>query len=112
MLQWKVVDSGGATESKTYTIGNLRSPKVGVNRETSSARFSFTPATTDTGIVRYKIRVDDKTFDLAEQKNSFTLSGISTGRHAWAIQGVYADSSVTDWLSCGSFTMPAKSSNP
>ena len=58
------------------------------------------------------IRVDDKTFDLDEQKNSFTLSGLSAGTHKWGIQGVYADSSVTDWLSCGSFTMPAKASNP
>ena len=112
VLQWKVVDSGGTTESKTYTIGNVRNPKVGVNRETGSARFSFTPATADTGIVRYKLRVDEKVYDLAEQKNALTVSGISSGRHVWAIQGVRADSSVTDWLSCGSFTMPAKASNP
>ena len=56
--------------------------------------------------------MDGKTYDLDREKNTFTLSPISTGKHAWAIQGVYADSSVTDWLSCGSFTMPAKASNP
>jgi len=111
VLQWKVVDSSGTAESKTYTIGSVRDPKVRLNRDTRSARFSFTPATADTGIVRYKLRVDDRVYDLAEQ-SSFTLSGISSGKHAWGIQGVYADSSVTDWLSCGSFTMPSKSSNP
>ena len=108
VLQWKVVDAGGTAESKTYTIGNVRNPKVGIDRKTNSAKFSFTPATADTGIVRYKIRVDGKVYDLAEQKSSFNLSGLSSGRHAWAIQGVYADSSVTDWLSCGSFTVSAQ----
>ena len=112
VLQWKVVDSGGTTESKTYTIGNVRNPKVGINLETRSAKFSFTPATTDTGIVRYKIRVDEIVYELDEQKNSFVLSGIPSGKHAWAIRGVYADSSVTDWLSCGSFTMPSGTANP
>lgn len=107
VLQWKVVDSGGTAESKTYTIGNVRNPKVGVNRETGAVSFSFTPATPDTGIVRYKIRVDGKVYDIAE-KNTFSLAGLSSGKHAWAIQGVYADSSVTDWLSCGSFTVPAR----
>ena len=112
VLQWKVVDSGGTTESKTYTIGNVRNPKVSVNRETNSAKFSFTPATADTGIVRYKLRVDDKTFDLAEGKTSFTLSGVSSGAHKWGIQGVYADSSATDWLSCGSFTVSSRTTRP
>ena len=107
VLQWKVADSDGTAESKTYTIGNVRNPKVNVNRETGSASFSFTPATADAGIVRYKLRVDDKTFELAEGKNSHTLSGLSSGRHTWAIQGVYADSSATDWLSCGAFTVTA-----
>lgn len=110
VLQWKVVDSSGTTESKTYTIGNVRNPKVGIDREKRSARFSFTPATADTGIVRYRIRVDEKVYDVAEQP--FTLSGIPSGRHAWAIQGVYADSSATDWLSCGSFSMPSQASQP
>ena len=112
VLQWKVVDSDGTTESKTYTIGNVRNPKAGVNRETGSVKLSFTPATADTGIVRYKIRVDDKVYNLDEGKTSLTMSGLPSGRHAWAIQGVYADASDTDWLSCGSFTMPAKASNP
>lgn len=112
VLQWKVVDSSGTAESKTYTIGGVRDPKVGINRETGSAKFSFTPATADTGIIRYKLRVDEKVCDLAEGKSSYTLSGLPSGRHAWAVQGVYADSTVTDWLSCGSFTMPAKTSNP
>jgi hypothetical protein len=107
VLQWKVVDSSGTTESKTYTIGCVRNPKVKIDRETRAANFSFTPATADTGIIRYKIRVDEKVYDIAE-KNSFQLSGLSSGRHAWAIQGVYADSSVTDWLSCGSFTVASK----
>ena len=80
VLQWKVVDSGGTTESKTYTIGNVRNPKVRIDQGTRSATFSFTPATADTGIVRYKLRVDDKTFDLDEGKNSFMLSGLSTNR--------------------------------
>lgn len=108
VLQWKVVDASGTAESMTFTIGNVRNPKVRVNRETSSASFSFTPATADTGIVRYRIRVDGKVYDLAEQKSSFNLSGLSSGRHAWAVQGVYADSSVTDWLSCGSFMVSAQ----
>ena len=108
VLQWKVVDSDGTAESKTYTIGGVRDPKAGVNRETGSAKFGFTPATADTGIVRYKLRVDDKAYDLDEGKTALTVSGLSAGRHAWAIQGVYADGTVTDWLSCGTFTMPAK----
>ena len=112
VLQWKVVDSSGTTESKTYTIGNVRDPKVGLDRGNGAAKFSFTPATADAGIVRYKLRVDEKVYDLAEQKSSFTLSGLSSGRHAWAVQGVYADSSVTDWLSCGSFTVPARTPQP
>ena len=112
VLQWKVVDSSGTAESKTCTIGTIRDPKVRINRETRSVRFSFTPATADTGIVRYKLRVDGRDYELAEQKNTFTLSGLSGGAHKWGIQGVYADSSVTDWLSCGSFTMPAEASNP
>ena len=86
----------------------MRNPKVGIDRATGSAKFSFTPATADTGIVRYKLRVDDRTFDLAEGKNTFTLSGLSTGTHKWALQGVYADSSVTDWLSCGTFTVTSR----
>ena len=108
VLQWKVVDSDGTAESKTYTIGNVRNPKAGVNRETVSAKFSFTPATADTGIVRYKLRVDNKVYDLDEGKTSLTVSGLSSGRHTWAIQGVCADASVTDWLSCDSFTVPAR----
>ena len=108
VLQWKVVDAGGTAESKIYTIGSVRDPKVRVNRETGSAGFSFTPATADTGIVRYEIRVDGKIYDLAARKNAFSLSGLPSGKHAWAVRGVYADSSVTDWLSCGSFTVPAK----
>ena len=112
VLQWKVVDADGTAESKTYTIGGVRDPKAGINRETASAKFSFTPATVDTGIVRYKLRVDEKVHDLDEGKTSLTVSGLPSGRHAWAVQGVYADSSVTDWLSCGSFTMPAKASSP
>ena len=112
VLQWKVVDSDGTAESKTYTIGNVRNPKAGVNCETGSAKFSFTPATADTGIVKYKLRMDEKVYDLDEGKSSLTVSGLSSGRHAWAVQGVYADSSITDWLPCGSFTMPAKAANP
>ena len=112
VLQWKVVDSCGTTESKTYTIGSVRNPKVNFNRETGSASFSFTPATADTGIVRYKLRVDDKVYDLAEGKNSYALSGLSIGRHTWAIQGIYADSSATDWLSCGAFTVSSRASRP
>ena len=112
VLQWKVVDSSGTTESRTYTIGNVRNQKARIDRETSSASFSFTPATADTGIVRYKIRVDDRVYDLAEQKSSFNLSGVPAGKHTWGIQGVYADSSVTDWLSCGSFTMSSKAPQP
>ena len=107
VLQWKVVDASGTAESKTYTIGNVRAPKVKADRETGRVEFSFTPATADTGIVRYKIRVDGRSYDLDGQKSSFSLSGLSSGKHEWAIQGVYADSSVTDWLSCGSFTIPA-----
>ena len=106
VLQWKVVDASGTAESKTYTIGGVRDPKAGINRGTHSAKFSFTPATPDTGIVRYKLRVDEKVCDLGEQ-SAYTMSGISNGRHAWAIQGVYADGTVTDWLPCGTFTMPA-----
>ncbi len=105
VLQWKVVDSDGTAESKTYTIGGVRDPKVGINRRTQSAKFSFTPATPDTGIVRYKLRVDDKVTELGEQ-STYTLSGIANGRHTWAVQGVYADGTVTDWLPCGTFTMP------
>lgn len=112
VLQWKVVDASGTAESKTYTIGSVRDSKVGINRETGTAKFSFTPATADTGIVRYKLRVDSKVHDLDDGKTSLTVSGLSSGKHAWAVQGVYADSSVTDWLSCGSFTVPAKASNP
>jgi len=111
VLQWKVVDSSGTAESKTCTIGSVREPKVRINRKTLAAAFSFTPATEDTGIVGYKLRVDDKVHDLAGQ-NAFTVSGLSSGKHAWAIQGVYADSSVTDWLSCGSFTVPAAAPQP
>ena len=106
VLQWKVVDASGTTESKTYTIGGVRDPKAGINRRTHSAKFSFTPATPDTGIVRYKLRVDEKVCDLGEQ-SAYTLSGIATGRHTWAVQGVYADGAVTDWLPCGTFTMSA-----
>lgn len=106
VLQWKVVDADGTAESKTYTIGGVRDPKAGINRRTHSAKFSFTPATPDAGIVGYKLRVDDKVYDIGEQ-DSLTLSGISNGRHTWAIQGVYADGTVTDWLPCGSFTMTA-----
>ena len=105
MLQWKVVDSDGTAESKTYTIGGVRDPKAGINRGTHSAKFSFTPATPDTGIVKYKLRVDDRVFDLGEQ-STYTLSGIASGRHTWAVQGVYSDGTVTDWLPCGTFTMP------
>ena len=105
VLQWKVVDSRGLTESKTYTIGNVRDPKVRINRETHSASFSFTPATADTGIVRYKLRVDDHVYDLGE-KHTLNLSRIPAGSHPWAVQGVCADSSVTDWLPCGTFRMP------
>jgi len=112
VLQWKVVDSSGTTESKTYTIGNVKNPKARINQETRSANFSFTPATVDTGIVRYKVRVDEKVYDLAEQKNTFNLSGVPSGRHTWAIQGVYADSSVTDWLPCGSFAVSSAASRP
>ena len=104
VLQWKVVDADGTAESKTYTIGGVRDPKAGINRGTHSAKFSFTPATPDTGIVKYKLRVDDKVTELGEQ-TTYTLSGISNGRHTWAVQGVYTDGSVTDWLPCGSFTM-------
>jgi len=107
VLQWKVVDADGTTESKTYTIGSVREPKVAINRASRAARFGFTPATEDTGIVRYKLRVDEKTYDLGE-KTAFTLSGIPAGTHTWALQGVYADSSVTDWLPCGSFAMPSE----
>ena len=107
VLQWKVVDADGTTESKTFTIGGVRDPKVAVSRERRAAKFSFTPATADTGIVGYKLRVDEKVYDLAE-KDSFTLSGIPSGSHKWAVQGVYADSSVTDWLACGTFAMPAQ----
>ena len=106
VLQWKVVDADGTAESKTYTIGGVRNPKAGINRRTHSAKFSFTPATPDAGIVRYKLRVDDKVYDIGEQ-DSFVVSGIANGRHTWAIQGVYADGTVTDWLNCGSFTMQA-----
>lgn len=106
VLQWKVVDADGTAESKTYTIGGVRDPKAGINRGTHSAKFSFTPATPDTGIVRYKLRVDDKVCELGEQ-NSYTLSGIANGRHTWAVQGVYSDGATTDWLSCGTFTMQA-----
>lgn len=111
VLQWKVVDSGGTAESKTYTIGNVGNPKVRVNRETGTASFRFTPATADTGIVRYRIRVDEKVYDIGE-KNTFSLSGLSSGKHTWAIQGVCADLSVTEWLSCGTFTAPSRASNP
>ena len=104
VLQWKIVDADGTAETKTYTIGAVRDPKVKVNRETGSAKFGFTPATSDTGIVRYHIRVDGSVHDIGE-KHSFDLSGISPGAHSWAIRGVYADSSVTDWLSCGSFAI-------
>ena len=106
VLQWKVVDASGTAESKTYTIGGVRDPKVGINRGTHSAKFSFTPATPDTGIVGYMLRVDEKVYELGE-KNTHTLSGIASGRHAWAVQGVYSDGTVTDWLSCGTFTMPS-----
>ena len=112
VLQWKVVDSSGTTESKTYTIGSVRDLKARVNRETGSTSFSFTPATADTGIVRYKIRVDGKVFEIAEQKNSFSVSGLPSGKHTWAIQGVRADSSVTDWLSCGTFTVFPRATPP
>ena len=105
------MDADGTTESKTYTIGSVRDPKVAVSRERRAAKFSFTPATADTGIVGYKIRVDEKVYDLAE-KGTFTLSGIPSGTHKWAIQGVYADSSVTDWLSCGTFAVPVEASRP
>ena len=104
VLQWKVVDSDGTAESKTYTIGGVRDPKAGINRRTQSAKFSFTPATPDTGIVKYRLRVDDKVCELGEQ-STYTLSGIANGRHTWAVQGVYADGTVTDWLPCGTFTM-------
>ena len=104
VLQWKVVDADGTAESKTYTIGGVRDPKAGINRRTHSAKFSFTPATPDTGIVKYKLRVDDKVCELGEQ-TTYTLSGVSNGRHTWAVQGVYADGTVTDWLPCGSFIM-------
>ena len=112
VLQWKVVDSSGTAESKTYTIGNVRDPKAKVNRETRSVTFSFTPATADTGIVRYRIRVSDKVYELAEQKASFNLSGLPSGKHTWKLQGVYGDSSATDWLSCGTFNVPSESSRP
>ena len=111
VLQWKVADADGTTESKTYTIGSVRDPKVAVSRERRAAKFSFTPATADTGIVGYRLRVDEKVYDLAE-KDTFTLSGIPSGTHKWAIQGVYADSSVTDWLSCGTFAVPVEASRP
>ena len=111
VLQWKVADADGTTESKTYTIGSVRDPKVAVSRERRAAKFSFTPATADTGIVGYRLRVDEKVYDLAE-KDTFTLSGIPSGSHQWAIQGVYADSSVTDWLSCGTFAVPVEASRP
>ena len=111
VLQWKVADSSGTTESKTYTIGSVRDPKVAVERGTGAANFSFTPATADTGIVGYRLRVDDREYDLGE-KNTYRLTGLSAGRHDWRIQGVYADSSVTDWLPCGSFTIPAAASRP
>ena len=111
MLQWKVADSDGTTESKTYTIGGVRDPKVAVSRERRAAKFSFTPATADTGIVGYKLRVDEKVHDLAD-KTTFTLSGLPNGRHTWAVQGVYADSTVTDWLPCGTFTVSAPAQNP
>lgn len=107
VLQWKVVDADGTTESKTYTIGGVRNPKVAVSRERRAAKFSFTPATADTGIVGYRLRVDEKVYDLAEQ-DTFTLSGIPSGSHKWAVQGVYADSSATDWLACGTFAMPGQ----
>ena len=111
VLQWKVVDASGTTESKTFTIGGVRKPKVETDRGTRSARFSFTPATADTGIVRYKIRVDNSVYDVGEQ-HTYTVSGLSSGSHAWAIQGVCADSSVTDWLSCGSFTISSRTQRP
>ena len=104
VLQWKVVDASGTAESKMYTIGGVRDPKAGINRRTRSAKFSFTPATPDTGIVKYKLRVDDTVYDLGEQ-STYTRSGISNGRHTWAVQGVYADGTVTGWLPCGTFTM-------
>jgi hypothetical protein len=107
VLQWKVADADGTTESKTYTIGSVRDPKVAVSRERRAAKFSFTPATADTGIVGYRLRVDEKVYDLAE-KDTFTLSGIPSGTHKWALQGVYADSSATDWMACGTFAMPAQ----
>lgn len=106
VLQWKVVDATGAAESKTYTIGGVRDPKVGINRRTHSAKFSFTPATPDTGIVKYRLRVDDLVCELGKQ-STYTLSGIANGRHTWAVRGVYADGTATDWLPCGTFTMPA-----
>ena len=106
VLQWKVVDATGTAESKTYTVGTVRNPKVSVDAKTRSAKFTFTPATPDAKILRYRIRVDRKTYEVGDQ-NTYTLSDISNGTHTWAIQGVLVNLSVTDWLPCGSFTMPA-----
>ena len=106
VLQWKVVDSSGTAETETFTIGNIRNLKNLINHETRVATFEFIPATADVGIVRYNISIDGEVHNIG---NSNTYSSIlSYGDHQWKIQGVYSDSSVTDWRSGGTFTVHYK----
>ena len=107
VLQWKVVDASGRTESKTYTIGNVSNPQTQVEHETCSATLSFNPATEDTGIVKYLISVDSQTYNI-NTNNMFELQGLAYGDHQWGIQGMYSDSSVTDRFFCGSFKVSLK----
>ena len=106
VLQWKVADSSGTTASRIYTIGNIRNLQIAINNETCMANFSFVPATTDTGIIGYNINLDGKTYSI-NTANTYN-SVLSYGDHQWKIQGVYSDSSVTDWVYGNNFTLSPK----
>ncbi len=106
VLQWKVIDSDGTTESKTYTIGNISDLQNQTNHETASAEFRFTPATADTGIIRYNLCIDDQIYNIGNT-DSYSIK-VDYGNHQWKLQGVYSNSSTTDWIEGGSFTISPK----
>lgn len=106
VLQWKVIDSSGTTESEIYTVGNVRNCNRWIDNEYRSAYFSFTPATRNTGIEKYNISIDNDIY--AINGNTLSCSNLSYGEHQWKVQGVYSDQTVTDWLSCGTFTISPK----
>ena len=106
VLQWKVIDSDGTTESRIYTIGNICNLRNQANHENSSVEISFTPATADTGITQYNLCIDNQIYNIGNT-DTYNIK-VDYGNHQWKLQGVYSDFSTTDWIDGGSFTVSPK----